>query len=169
MTVVDRQWLMWLTLQRGQVNTIPEAASAPQSWFNRSTHRLPPTTGIFQQNTSLAGTDRDNIAQLRWWLKSPANVWSCCVLDKVTRVTSLALSCAFPSVHEKMKCYPRWETHNIFQHKGKDRKHTEIITLPTWRKLITPEIIYRLLMQQIFSLDKCRFGNGFDPWTLFFL
>lgn len=124
-TVVDRQWLMWLILQRGQVNTIPEAASAPQPWFNRSTHRLPPTTGIFQQNTSLAGTDRDNIAQLRWWLKSPANVWSCCVLDKVTRVTSLALSCAFPSVHEKMKCYPRWETHNIFQHKGKDRKHRD--------------------------------------------
>lgn len=24
-------------------------------------------------------------------------------------------------------------------------------------------------MQQSFSLDKCRFWNGFSPWTLFFL
>lgn len=30
-------------------------------------------------------------------------------------------------------------------------------------------MIYSFLMQQSFSLDKCRVWNGFSPWTLFFL
>ena len=30
-------------------------------------------------------------------------------------------------------------------------------------------MIYSLLPQQSFSLDKCRFLNGFSPWTLFLL
>lgn len=53
--------------------------------------------------------------------------------------------------------------------KEKNGNTTEIITLPTWTKFRAPEMIYSLLTQQSFSLDKCRFWNDFTPWTLFFL
>lgn len=103
----DRQRLMWVRLRRGQVHPMLDGASAHQPWSNWNTSCLLTMTGILQQNTSLVGTDRDNIAQLKWWLASPVNVWSCCAMEKVSRVTCLASSCAFPNVHEKNEMLPQ--------------------------------------------------------------